>query len=119
MQPACNSCRHYPLCGREGHSLLGEWAQEAREHYGPTLETARRTGWMPAPTEMVSIRDPELTQWVLHRVRPHPFGTYTEAFSHRGSRRHEVPHSYLRCGTLDGEEHPRHRATEPSQLAVP
>ena len=57
---------------REGHSLLDGWTEEAREHYGPTLETARRTGWMPAPTEFVSIRDPELTQWVLQRVRPHP-----------------------------------------------
>ena len=86
---------------REGHSLLDGWTEEA---YGPTLETARKTGWMPAPTKLVSIRDPELTQWVLHRVRPHPVGTYTEAYSHRGSRRHEVPHTYLRCGTLDGEE---------------
>ena len=91
---------------REGHPLLDGWTEEAREHYGPTLRTARGTGWMPAPTEFVSIRDPELTQWVLQRVRPHPFGTYIEAYPDRGSRRHEVPHTYLRCGALDGEEPP-------------
>ena len=65
---------------REGHPLLDGWTEEAREHYGPTLKTARRTGWMPAPTEFVSIRDPGLIQWVLQRVRPHPFGTYIEAY---------------------------------------
>jgi len=45
---ACNSRRHYPLCGREGHSLLDGWVPDAREHYGPTLETGRKTEWMPA-----------------------------------------------------------------------
>ena len=103
---------------REGHPLLDGWTEEAREHYGPTLKTARRTGWMPAPTEFVSIRDPELTQWVLQRVRPHPFGTYIEAYPDRGSRRHEVPHTYLRCGALDGEEPPVTELRR-SQLAVP
>jgi pimeloyl-ACP methyl ester carboxylesterase len=89
---------------REGHSLLDGWTEEARAHYATTLETARTTGWMPAPTDLESIRDPELTHWVLQRVRPHPVGTYTEVYPDTGSRRHEVPHTYLRCGTLHGEE---------------
>ena len=71
---ACNGRLLYPLCGREGHSLLDGWVQDAREHYGPTLETGAKDGVDARPTEMMSIRDPELTQWVLHRVRPTPSG---------------------------------------------
>jgi hypothetical protein len=115
---ACNSRLHYPLSGREGHSLLDGWVQDAREHYGPTLETGERRGGCPPNRDDVDPRSGADPVGVAP-CPPHPFGTYTEAYSHRGSRRREFSHSYLRCVTLDGEEHPRHRPTEPAHLAVP
>lgn len=92
--------------GHEGHVLSDGWTEAAREYYRPTMEQARQTGWIPPPTQLASIVDPDLDRWVLQRERPQPVGTYTEPYPDHGSHRHAVPHTYLRCGTRDDDGEP-------------
>jgi pimeloyl-ACP methyl ester carboxylesterase len=89
---------------REGHLLSEGWTEEARAEYRAVLDEAKRSGWITPPPVLVSITDPVVNRWVMERARPHPVGTYTEAYPDRGSARYQVPHTFLRCGTQDGEE---------------
>jgi pimeloyl-ACP methyl ester carboxylesterase len=89
---------------QEGHLLSEGWTEEAQAQYRTVLEEAKRTGWIAPPTALVSIADPRLNRWVMERERPHPVGTYTEPYPDRGSARYQVPHTFLRCGSYEGEE---------------
>ncbi len=88
----------------EGHLLSEGWTAEAQAEYRGVLEEAKRTGWIAPPRALVSIGDPVLNRWVMERARPHPVGTYTVPYPDRGSARYQVPHTFLRCGTQEGEE---------------
>ncbi len=89
---------------QEGHVLSDGWTEEAQAQYRTVLHEAKRSGWIIPPTVLTSIVDPVLNRWVLERARPQPVGTYTEPYPDQGSARHQVPHTYLRCGTREGEE---------------
>jgi pimeloyl-ACP methyl ester carboxylesterase len=63
-------------------------------------EPARRTGWMPPPSEQDladTLTDPELRHFVADRERPQPTGTWTTPFPDTGGRRWQVPHVYIAC----------------------
>jgi pimeloyl-ACP methyl ester carboxylesterase len=89
---------------QEGKLLSDGWTEQEREQFQDGLEEASRTGWITAPTELDPGRDPDTTRWVLQRLRDQPLGTYTEPYPDNGARRYAIRHTYLRCGSRDGEE---------------
>ena len=68
------------------------------------LEEAKQTGWIAPPKALVSIAETVLNEWVMDRARPDPVGLTPCRTPDRGSARYQVPHTFLRCGTQEGEE---------------
>jgi pimeloyl-ACP methyl ester carboxylesterase len=87
--------------------LVAEEDQSAARRLRPT-KGALETGWMPPPSAddlADALEDPTLRTFVAERERPQPVGANTVPFPNLGSRRWEVPHTYLLCTELPaGEE---------------
>lgn len=89
---------------QEGKLLSEGWTEQERDLFDEGLKEAALTGWIQAPTELEASRDPDTTRWVLQRLRDQPLGTYAEPYPDNGAGRYAVRHTYLRCGSLNGEE---------------
>ncbi|OGD61095.1 hypothetical protein A3K78_03485 [Candidatus Bathyarchaeota archaeon RBG_13_52_12] len=80
----------------KGESEVELWPEDQLAIYKADIAAGRRFR-KPLSPEILGIQDPELAEWTMARLVPHPLSTYEDRPPEATSQSESIPRAYIYC----------------------